>query len=105
MNAQRVGKLLLQGARELQRKHDVIGDVRGTGLMIGIEFVRDRATKEPYHGLVPELERAALGQGSVASGLRSKYVTACAAARHRRGRRGHWTAHLDEVISQVRVPA
>jgi len=46
-NAARVGKVLLDGARELQRKHEVIGDVRGMGLMQGIECVEDRTTKAP----------------------------------------------------------
>ncbi len=45
-NAAAVGARLMDGLRELQNKHAIIGDVRGKGLMIGIEIVRDRATKE-----------------------------------------------------------
>jgi 4-aminobutyrate aminotransferase len=45
-NAEEVGAHLIAGARALMDKHPIIGDVRGKGLMIGIEFVRDRQTKE-----------------------------------------------------------
>jgi len=41
------GNQLLDGFRKLQEKHDIIGDVRGHGLMLGVEFVKDRKTKEP----------------------------------------------------------
>ena len=46
-NAKVVGAQLLAGMRALQREWDIIGDVRGHGLMIGVELVRDRATKVP----------------------------------------------------------
>jgi 4-aminobutyrate aminotransferase len=45
-NAEVVGAHLLAGAKALMDKHRIIGEVRGRGLMIGIELVRDRATKE-----------------------------------------------------------
>ena len=45
-NADVVGAHMIAGARELMNRHRIIGDVRGRGLMIGIELVRDRETKE-----------------------------------------------------------
>lgn len=46
-NAARRGAELSGGLRELMAEHPGIGDVRGLGLMIGVEFVTDRATREP----------------------------------------------------------
>ena len=45
-NAADVGRYLQDKLRKLAERHEVIGDVRGKGLMIGIEFVRDRTSKE-----------------------------------------------------------
>jgi 4-aminobutyrate aminotransferase len=46
-NAHEVGDHFRQGLQALQEKHALIGDVRGMGLMQGIELVSDRQTKEP----------------------------------------------------------
>ena len=46
-NAMRRGEDLTAGLTRLKAEDDRIGDVRGPGLMIGVEFVRDRATGEP----------------------------------------------------------
>ncbi len=45
-NAETVGAHMMNGLKALMDKHPIIGDVRGRGLMIGVEFVRDRQTKE-----------------------------------------------------------
>jgi len=50
-NAARVGEYFLGRLREMQQRFPCIGDVRGKGLMIGVELVTDRATREPAKAL------------------------------------------------------
>jgi 4-aminobutyrate aminotransferase len=46
-NAANVGAHMLQRLKEMQARHPIMGDVRGKGLIMGIEFVKDPVTKEP----------------------------------------------------------
>lgn len=52
-NAKTVGDILLEGLKNLMQKHSIIGDVRGHGLFVGAELVKDRKTKEPA---LPEID-------------------------------------------------
>jgi 4-aminobutyrate aminotransferase-like enzyme len=63
-NAHKIGHLIRNGMVELAQRHPLIGDVRGTGLYIGVELVKDRATKEPD----------AAGTTAVVNGLRERRV-------------------------------
>src|SRR5436190_16582500 len=46
-NSLKIGNQILAGLNKLKEKHNLIGDVRGKGLMLGIELVKDRQSKDP----------------------------------------------------------
>ena len=46
-NSLRLGGFILDGLEKLKARHNIIGDVRGKGLLLGMELVKDRASKEP----------------------------------------------------------
>jgi len=73
-NAEQVGAYLIEGARALMDKHPLIGDVRGKGLMIGIEFVRDRTTKERASRERDALVMAAFKRGLLVLGAGQNVV-------------------------------
>ena len=62
-NARRMGERLLAGLQDLQARHQIIGDVRGLGLFVGIELVEDRKTKAPAKSLALQLEQRAFQKG------------------------------------------
>ena len=62
-NAARVGAAALRRLHDLKDRHQIIGDVRGQGLLIGIELVGDRATKSPASAQADKVMYRALEQG------------------------------------------
>jgi 4-aminobutyrate aminotransferase len=62
-NAARIGAYLLARMHSLAERYPVMGDVRGKGLMIGVEFVKDRTTKEPAKKLVEAVIHQAFHNG------------------------------------------
>jgi 4-aminobutyrate aminotransferase len=63
-NAADVGGHLKSGLQDLSTRHPLIGDVRGRGLMLGVELVRDRQTKEQA-----DVERDAVVMSAFRRGL------------------------------------
>jgi 4-aminobutyrate aminotransferase len=62
-NATVQGDRLMNGLHELQKSYECIGDVRGKGLMVGVELVKDRETKEPATDWRPRIIRKAFENG------------------------------------------
>ncbi len=62
-NARRVGEIALERLEDMKRKLPAIGDVRGRGLLLGIELVKDRASKEPDNDRAEAVMYAALDKG------------------------------------------
>jgi 4-aminobutyrate aminotransferase len=62
-NAAKIGAYLLDKAHHLAARYPVIGDVRGKGMMIGLEFIKDPAGKEPAVELVHKLIHEAFQRG------------------------------------------
>jgi adenosylmethionine-8-amino-7-oxononanoate aminotransferase len=70
-NSRLMGEQLMDGLRGLMQKYEFIGDVRGLGLMTGIEFVLDRKTKEtfePSRGITEKVVKTALDSGLILYG-------------------------------------
>ncbi|MBB65584.1 MAG: aspartate aminotransferase family protein [Waddliaceae bacterium] len=62
-NALIVGNYLITELKKLQDRHNIIGDVRGSGLMIGVELVKDRDSKEPASEACAQVFELAKDQG------------------------------------------
>ncbi len=67
-NAANVGAHLKQGLERLKEKHPVIGDVRGHGLMLGVEFVTDPDTLSPAPELRDRIEMECFNRGLIILG-------------------------------------
>ena len=67
-NSAEVGAYLKSGLEKLMAKYDCIGDVRGMGMMIGVEFVKDRSSKTPDPDLRDRVEMATFNRGVILLG-------------------------------------
>lgn len=67
-NAAEVGDYLKRGLRKLMAKHECIGDVRGVGLMLGVEFVKEKTSRAPDPELRDRVEVAVFERGLILLG-------------------------------------
>ena len=76
-NAARVGAYMIDRLRDMAARHPLIGDVRGLGLMIGVELVRDRATKERAASARNELIQRCFRKGLLMLGCGESSMRFC----------------------------
>ncbi|QDU30743.1 5-aminovalerate aminotransferase DavT [Anatilimnocola aggregata] len=77
VNATEVGNYLQQRLRELMSRHAIIGDVRGLGLMVGAELVKDRETKEPAASIRDAVVQACFHRGLLMLGCGTSTLRFC----------------------------
>jgi 4-aminobutyrate aminotransferase len=73
-NSAEVGAYLKAGLEKLQKKHECIGDVRGMGLMIGVEFVENKTSLKPAPELRDRVEVACFERGLILLGAGSNSI-------------------------------
>ena len=104
-NAQRVGKLLLEGLDDLRERHEVVGDVRGKGLMVGVELVVDKASKAPNPAAaaaVMEALPAARASSSARAGCTARCCACSPPLVLTEEEARHGVAVLDAALADVR---
>ncbi len=76
-NAAHVGGMMLERLQGWKRSHPLVGDVRGRGLMIGIELVKDKTTREPATSLRNRVETLAFERGLMVLGCGETTLRLC----------------------------
>ncbi|MCX7830354.1 MAG: aminotransferase class III-fold pyridoxal phosphate-dependent enzyme, partial [Acidobacteria bacterium] len=76
-NAKEQGEYLLQGLKEAMNRHQVIGDVRGIGLMIGVEMIKDKTSKERFPELRDRIEVECFERGLLVLGCGANTIRLC----------------------------
>lgn len=100
-NAIEVGGHLMAGLKVLMERHPLIGDVRGRGLMVGVEFVRDRVTKERATTECDAVVNAAFKRGLLILGAGKNAIRFCPPLVLTRAQAEAAIAIFDESLSEV----
>jgi 4-aminobutyrate aminotransferase len=76
-NAAKVGEQMLERLHGWKHSHSLVGDVRGRGMMIGIELVKDKETREPATALRNRVETLAFERGLMILGCGETTIRLC----------------------------
>jgi 4-aminobutyrate aminotransferase len=102
-NAARVGDFLLGRLDKLKQKHALIGDVRGKGLMIGIELVTDRESKQRAIAERDEIVQSCFRKGLLLLGCGKNSIRFCPPLVITREQAETAVSILDEALSEIVV--
>jgi len=100
-NAARQGDHLMNGLRKLQLSHECMGDVRGKGLMVGVELVKDRETKAPAKEYRDKIIDAAFRKGLLLLGCGENNIRFCPALTVSKTEINTCLTILDDVVRKV----
>jgi 4-aminobutyrate aminotransferase len=100
-NAALQGERLIKGLRQLQENVECMGDVRGKGLMVGVEFVRDRTTKERAAKWRDQVIEIAFQKGLLLLGCGENTIRFCPALTVNEAEIDTCLSILDEAVRAV----
>jgi 4-aminobutyrate aminotransferase len=100
-NAARMGDYIMKRTSDWRERHKIVGEVRGRGLMIGIEFVRDQKTKEKAPDLRNRIVQEAFLKGLLVLGSGDTTLRLCPPLLIDEAQVDFALKTLDGIISEV----
>ena len=100
-NATRIGDFILRQTANWRERHKIVGDIRGKGLMIGIEFVRDQKTKQKAPDLRNRIVQLSFERGLLLLGSGDTTLRICPPLIINEEQAGFAVRTLDEIITEV----
>ncbi|MGH9681306.1 MAG: acetyl ornithine aminotransferase family protein [Candidatus Acidiferrales bacterium] len=104
-NARRVGEFLMARMKDWPAQHRIVGDVRGKGLMIGVEIVRDQKTKERAGDLRDAIVNRAFEKGLLLLGAGENTIRVCPPLVIDEEQAGFAERTLEHCVSEVEKSA
>ena len=102
-NAAVQGNRLMDGLIKLQQSHECMGDVRGKGLMVAVEFVKDRETKEPARTWRNDIIKHAFQKGLLLLGCGENSIRFCPSLTVNTAEIDKCLSIFDDVIREIVV--